>query len=324
MELAPNSQPRVSVIVPTRDRTDLLRRCLLSLARQDADPACYEILVCDDGSAEAPAELIGEFQPGPPLLRLLSQKPLGPAAARNLGIRSTNAPLVIFLDSDVIPDKGLVQALLKAMDAHPEWMGAEACLVPSGTEADPLWEAPAAPNGGRYHTAAIAYRREALVAVGGFDEQFLLPACEDVELAVRVLQLGLIGFVPDAKAFHPRRRVTWASRWRQRRNWKYVTILAKRYAILAFPDRKVGRFPRMRVALAAVLTLPSGRLREGIRYVRQCPAEGLIASVGAMFDVFCGVCTLPEILLSQIPARKSCVADGPTGRPLDSAPERTS
>ena len=78
-------------------------------------------------------------------------------------------------------------------------------------------------------------------------------------------------------------------------------ILAKRYGFLAFPGKSAGPFPRLRVALAAVVTLPLGRFIEGIRYLRKDVASAILACVYALFDVVCGICALPEILFAKVP-----------------------
>src|SRR5262249_52368260 len=158
-------------------------------------------------------------------------------------------------------------------------------------------------EGGHYHTAAIAYRREVLLAVGGFDEEFKLPACEDVELAMRVLEHGRIGFVPEAKVRHPPRKITGLAHWHWRQHWRYETILAVRYGILAFPDKACGSFPRMRVALAAMATLPAGRLLSALKSCADAPADAFLAALYALFDVFCGLWALPSILFAPVPAR---------------------
>jgi len=296
---------RASVVVPVRGRPELLKQCLIGLSTQTLPQTEYEVVVCDDGSLESLQPTVSQFRE--PLVRLLSQKPSGPAAARNLGIRFTDTPLVIFLDSDVMPDRELVQLLVEALDSHPEWQGAEACLIPTGHQEGPLWEAPAAATGGRYHTAAIGYRREALAAAGGFDERFPLPACEDVELAMRILNLGPIGFVPLAKAFHPRRRVTLSSRWRQRWHWKYILALAERYGILGFPDRPVGRFPRMRVAAAATVLLPVGRLLEGCRHAFKHPRQAPAILMLGVVDILAGLSALPDILFAKTGPRRAYI-----------------
>jgi GT2 family glycosyltransferase len=295
---------RVSIIVPVRNRPDLLVRCLESLVKQSMDRELFEIVVCDDGSTEDLSECIARFQPGLPVIRLERQSTLGPAAARNLGIRRTASPVLVFVDSDVLAGESMIQILVEALVENPEWAGVEACLTPVGGDEGPLWDAPAAVEGGRFHTAAIAYRREALISAGGLDESFRLPACEDVELAARVLSRGVIGFAPAAKAYHPRRSINLAVHWRWRRHWRYVVYLAKRYGFLAFPGEAAGPFPRIRVALAAVLTLPLGRLRAGIRHMRRNAPEGMRSCLYAVFDAVCGIGSLPGILFCRIPPRR--------------------
>jgi GT2 family glycosyltransferase len=295
---------RVSVVVPVRNRMDLLVRTLETLIEQDYSPAEYEIVVCDDGSTDDVASVLARFGTAPVEIRLEKQSPLGPAAARNLGIRVSHAPVVIFVDSDVQADRTLICSLIKALDAHPEWLGAEAALHPAGKKTGILWDAPSSTEGGHYHTAAIAYRRGALLAVGGFDEEFKLPACEDVELATRVLEHGPIGFVPEAKVWHRSRRITGLTHWRWRRHWRYETILAVRYGILAFPSKSCGSFPRMRVALAAVATLPAGRFLSALKSCADTPTDAFLAALYALFDVLCGLWVLPSILFAPEPARR--------------------
>ncbi len=303
--LLQNKEIVVSAVVPVRNRADLLTRCLDSLAGQDFPPESYEVIVCDDGSTGKLSGTIDKYRPGPPEIRIVRQEPRGPAAARNLGIRASVSPIVLFIDSDVVADPGLTRSLVHALREHPDWAGAEASLLPVKGKMNPLWDAPAAPTGGRFHTAAIAYRREALISAGGLDETFPFPACEDVELAARILPLGPIGFVPEAKAYHPRRKVNLRMHWGSRLHWKYLVILAKRYGFLAFPERRVGHFPRLRVAWAAVVTLPLGRLLKALFWVGKSPLDAMRAAVYAVFDIFCGLWALPSIFFFPIPERTS-------------------
>jgi GT2 family glycosyltransferase len=298
------SRPRLSVVVPVRNRADLLWQTLDALAEQDLGAENFEVVVCDDGSTDDLSVVSEHFRSGSISIRWERQPPMGPAAARNLGVRASSAAIVLFMDSDVIPKPSVLRLLLSALEEHPAWCGAEAALHPIGDEQGILWDAPVSLVGGHYHTAAIAYRREVLVVAGGFDEKFLLPACEDVELAVRVLRHGPIGFVPEAVVQHPLRRVTWRIHWRWRRHWRYVTILALRYGILGFPGNPAGACPRLRLALAAVLTLPTGRFTTAWKAGIAGSVDGVKGMLYAMFDVVCGILALPAILLAPIPIRR--------------------
>ena len=88
-------------------------------------------------------------------------------------------------------------------------------------------------------------------------------------------------------------------------------ILAKRYGFLGFQGKSVGRFPRLRVAVAAVLTLPGGRFIQAARYIRRNALDGTRGIFYALFDVFCGLSALPTILFGTVPPRRNYLAKGP-------------
>jgi len=300
---------QVSVVIPVRNRPELLVQSLSFLAKQDFRPNEYEVLVCDDGSTEDLQPVVEKFSSKILNLRFLRQEPKGPAAARNLGVRESVSPIVVFMDSDILPHRGMILHLVTALDQNPDWMGAETRIKSIGEDQSPLWDGPVCDNGKRYHTAAIAYRRDAVDKAGGFDETFKLPACEDVDLAARILKKGSIGFVPEAIAYHPIRPIALQTHWRWRRHWKYEMILAKRYGFLSFPEHPAGPYPRLRVALAAVVTLPAGRFIGGVKYIKHKPSDGMLACLYALFDVFCGFLALPSILFSDIPPQRNYLSN---------------
>jgi len=302
--------PRTAVVVPVRNRTDLLRACLQSLVQQDIDPHSYEILVCDDGSTEDIDAVIKEFQSSPAPIRLLRQPAKGPAAARNMGFGASQAPMFVCLDSDMTCEKGFVRMLVEAMESNAEWVAAESHISPTAGQDSPLWEAPT--NGeGTFISGATAYRAIALKEVGGFDEAFALPANEDFEIGIRLNNIGTFGYVPDAIAFHPRRKVTFATFWKWRRFWRYTLIVAKRYGVFGVPNQgKTTQHPRSRTALAALITMPAGRLLKAAKYCTHNPREGTVAISHAIFECVCGLCAMPEILLSRCPERKNYLSNG--------------
>ena len=105
MSTTADNKFQVSVVIPVRNHAELLEKNLSSLASQDFMSKDFEVLVCDDGSTENIRSVI-ESSRRVLNVRLLEQKPKGPAAARNLGILDSTAPIILFLDSDVVPDKG--------------------------------------------------------------------------------------------------------------------------------------------------------------------------------------------------------------------------
>lgn len=299
-----------TVVIPVFNRGDLLRAVLAGLSRQTVPSGTFEVLVCDDGSTEPLEDVITEFCGTLPRLRHLTQPNQGPATARNLGIVHARGDVIVFLDSDVLPEPGLLAGLTTALADHPEWQGAEARLEPINGRDSLLWDAPRSTSGGHYHTAAIAYRRSVLQAVGGLDEGFSRAACEDVELAVQVLQHGPIGFVPEAVVYHPRRRRTMRSCWNARRHWRYVKILACRHGFLAFPTNRT-RWPRLRTALSAAVTLPIGRARRALASLPSAPADSLQGLALVVVDWAAGLSMVPAILLEPVPPRRCRVIPDP-------------
>lgn len=296
-----------SVVIPVHNRRDLLRGVLEGLCVQSVPVDAFEVLVCDDGGEEDLEDVTRDFALSLPHLRLLRQQNRGPASARNLGIREATSAVVLFLDSDVLPGESVIEALVDALNTHPDWQGAEARLEPTGGRDTVCWDGPRSPAGGHYHTAGVAYRKAVLLRVGGMDENFTRAACEDVELAVRVMEHGPIGFAPRAVVRHPRRRRTVGSCWRARRNWRFVQILACRDKFLSWPENKT-EFPRLRTAIAAAATLPLSRLRRSLASVPHSPVDGLRGIGLSVVDWFGGLVMLPTILLGTTPRRHSSVA----------------
>jgi validoxylamine A glucosyltransferase len=105
--------PAVSVVIPTYNRQDLLRRTLESLAAQRFDLNLLQVIVSDDGSSDATAEVARSFA-GKLRLEYHFQPDEGirAAAARNNGARLATAPVVIFLDTGVLAGPDLVSAYL--------------------------------------------------------------------------------------------------------------------------------------------------------------------------------------------------------------------
>ena len=106
---------RVTVVVPTRGRAAYLEVTLDSLRRQRTGTP-HELLVVDDGATDATPEVAERF--GARLVRHGERRSLN--AARNTGLRAAGAPLVAFVDDDVLVPPGWLDALVEGADRHPE------------------------------------------------------------------------------------------------------------------------------------------------------------------------------------------------------------
>jgi len=105
--------PKISVVIATRDRQDLLRRALGALVAQTLDRDAFEIIVIDDGSEDTTRQVVESFAH---LLVILyaRQEPSGIASARNHGLSFSRGEVVIFLDDDDVADTSLLMTHVKA------------------------------------------------------------------------------------------------------------------------------------------------------------------------------------------------------------------
>jgi glycosyltransferase involved in cell wall biosynthesis len=169
--------PAITVVVPTRGRAAYLEVTLDSLRRQRTRTP-HELLVVDDGAADATPEIAERF--GARLLRHGRRRSLN--AARNTGLREARAPLVAFVDDDVLVPPGWLDALASGAERHPE---AEAFGGPirarfeghaprgCGREDPPITTlelGPADVEAEMVWGANFAVRRSAVERIGEFDE----------------------------------------------------------------------------------------------------------------------------------------------------------
>lgn len=114
-----SSPPRVSVVIATHNRADLLPACVESIRQQTLQD--LEIVVVDDASSDRTPEVLEELRAADPRVRpVRAARNLGPGGARNLGAREARAPLIAVLDDD---DRSLPTRLEKQagyLDQRPE------------------------------------------------------------------------------------------------------------------------------------------------------------------------------------------------------------
>ena len=87
--------PVVSVIIPCRNASATIGKCLIALKNQDFNSEWVEIIVVDDGSTDDTAMIAVSFE-----IVVLQINPQGPATARNHGAKHATAPIILFTDAD--------------------------------------------------------------------------------------------------------------------------------------------------------------------------------------------------------------------------------
>ena len=220
----------VSVVIPTRERRETLGATLDALGEQRFPLERLEVVVVADGCTDGTPAMVRGYR-APFALRLVEQPAGGAARARNAGAAAASAPLLLFLDDDVVPAPGLVAAHVRAQARAPGCVAMgysrpSANADGAGGDARALWRQrwedrfrTMAATGHRFTyrdllSGNVSIAAPLFAAAGGFDEE--MECREDAELGARLLAAG-VSFVyePAAAGEHrgggaaaaPRRRI---------------------------------------------------------------------------------------------------------------------
>lgn len=210
----------ISVVVPTRDRPEALRRCLHALARQTVP---IEVVVVDDGSRVPVAGTVDEFADALDVTPV-RRSGAGPAAARNAGARASGGELIIFLDDDCEPERGWAARLAAACPPDGSAAG-ETVNVDPGNLFASASQLLTSELQRRSLTAAgtLAFTPSSNLAMSRelfdrlpFDESYPLAGGEDRAWCAAAARLGAAPvYVPDAVVRHRQELAGLAGFWRQ-------------------------------------------------------------------------------------------------------------
>ncbi len=220
--------PLVSLIIPTRDRVDLLRNCLSGLLTQ-TDYQHFEILIIDNGSTEPGTKAyFASLRPDPRIRVLEMPGPFNYSHLNNEAVTHARGDVLLFLNNDVEiiepswlremvslavrKDVGAVGARLLYADRRIQHAGVVLSEGPAATHVYRLRDADDAGYDGQgacvqrflaVTAACLAIRREVFVSVGGFDAQALKIAYNDVDLCLKVHDAGYrVLCTPHARLVH--------------------------------------------------------------------------------------------------------------------------
>jgi glycosyltransferase involved in cell wall biosynthesis/GT2 family glycosyltransferase len=284
--------PTVSVVIPTRNRPDSAIETLRSVLRSRYPSDRYEVIIIDNASGgDATVALPGDLEGGQVPVSLLQEPAPGGSNARNRGLLAATGEFVAFTDDDIDVDRDWLATIVRAFDHDERVAGVGGLTVPRGLETpaqawyesfasgergferrvldrhDPPADRPLFPfTIGDLGTGEnIAFRREVLTRLGGFDPALgtATPTLggEDVEAMLRVLLAGYqVIYEPAAlvRHAHPRQYGQF-----ERRVWGYgvglTACLTK--ALIEHP----GLLPRLALKLPGGLAyalLPSSAKNE--------------------------------------------------------------
>lgn len=207
---------KVSVVIPTHNRRNVLTRALKALFTQSYPVDNYEVIVVDDGSTDDTSGYLATVK-APCEFSYYKQPKSGAAAARNLGVKKAKGELILFIDDDIVADGNLIAEHVKAhVRPHLAVLG----YTPVSPEVKEnfvvghyinRWnrlfaELEKDPQNVRFSyfmTGNISVLKEDLERVGLFDESIATYSFEDTEMGYRLSQAGVkLVFNKKAIAYH--------------------------------------------------------------------------------------------------------------------------
>ena len=231
MSSHPAAAPLVSVVIAVKDRRKLIARCLEGLRHQHLGD--FEVIVVDNGSTDGTLELLHRWAADAPFPMTVSTDLGSLGRVRNAGVALARGEVLAFVDSDCVP--------------APDWLdrGVSPFLGPDGERLGVVQGRtlpdPATPRGSwdatqeltsfthRYEACNLFYRREALVAAGGFDESIGFFG-EDTAAGWAVRRGGWDErFAPDAVVHHAVTSPGIRWHWRRGLGYRNWNVLVRRF-----------------------------------------------------------------------------------------------
>ncbi len=279
--------PSFSVVIPTFERPDTLLRVLDALGSQ-AGPPDFEAVVVDDGSRDSTQDRLRALSPAYPL-RVFRQENSGPAAARNRGVEEAKGKWILFLGDDTVPEAELLAVHARThSEPRPHPVAVLGYTTwPRDRRVSPflhhineyglqfgygLIEDPESVPFNFFYTSNISLPRALLRAAGLFDTTFPHAAWEDIEIAYRMMRMGMkILYRPAAVARHYHDITFESFRRRQEKAGEAAAIFYEKHPelgdFLAVPQALqfrevgpvVGGFRRAWAALCQRWEFPGGR-----------------------------------------------------------------
>ncbi|MBO0686394.1 MAG: glycosyltransferase family 2 protein [Candidatus Dormibacteraeota bacterium] len=201
--------PELSVVIPTWNRLQDLRRTLASLREHEGPP--FEVIVVDNASTDGTPDWVEAHHPEVTVLRLPENR--GPTGARNAGVLMARAAIVVLLDSDTEPMPGALAGIANRFAGDPELGAVNALQIDLRTRLPWWWWGPHGYPCEEYvdrefdtafkiEEGACGIRRSLYLQVGGFDERFFM-LVEGRDLAARVVRAGhRVRYCPEVRFLH--------------------------------------------------------------------------------------------------------------------------
>ncbi len=199
----------LSVIVPAYNAERTIKDCIESLLNQDYKDK-YEVIVVDDGSTDDTAQIMTRYYPA---VKFIKQSNAGPAAARNRGASEANGEIILFTDSDCVPQRDWIRMMVEPFHENKDVVGVKGRYRTKQRELTARFVQMEYEDKYRYmekedfidfiDTYSAGFRKEKFMEMKGYDTEFSVACAEDVELSYRLAKRGYkMIFNPQAIVYH--------------------------------------------------------------------------------------------------------------------------
>jgi glycosyltransferase involved in cell wall biosynthesis len=205
---ASGDQPLVSVIMPTHNRAAIIAEAIQSVVEQSWRH--WELLVCDDASEDATADVVAQFDD--PRIQYLKLEKQGAAAARNRGLELARGEVISYLDSDNMWRSGYLARMVWALVSHPGRLCAYANYLDYRVDRQgrirvkaferPLFDHERLLDKNYIDLNSFAHWRELYDCFGGFTES--LPRRQDYDLIIKYTWLRDPLYIDDIVTLYQR------------------------------------------------------------------------------------------------------------------------
>jgi GT2 family glycosyltransferase len=202
---------------------------------QHFDPEAFELIVVSDGPDLLTANALAGFQTNhlPRLRYMITTEKRGPAAARNYGWLNAKGTLIAFTDDDCLPDADWLSTIYSRYRQEEYFALSGKTIVPVPKKPTDYELNTAGLQTADFITANCCCSKKALVATGGFDEQFTAAWREDSDLEFKLIRANIpIYKVNEAVVTHPVRTAPWGISIKEQRKTLYNALLYKKDPVL--------------------------------------------------------------------------------------------
>lgn len=218
------------VVVPCYNCDAFIGQTIQALLSQTQSPA--EIIVIDDGSCDRSRQIISKY----PVRLLNHDRNRGLSHARNTALHNTDCEIILYVDADAYADKNLVQRISeKYQDKDICGVGGQGIEAIQQSIYDRWRYLHASQSHGdlaidncqHLFGLCMAYRRQSLIDIGGFDTSLQTNA-EDMDIGYRLFDAGnRLVYMPEAIVYHQRKDNSQSLR-RMMYNWYHWAFIVKR------------------------------------------------------------------------------------------------